>query len=246
MNAPRLGILGGTFDPIHFGHLDAAAAARAALTLDEVLFIPAHDPPHRPIDPRASAFHRFALVSLAIDGIEGYRVSDMELLRDGPSYTVTTLRALHGEGWSPSQLYFVMGADAFAEIHTWYAFPGVLDCANFVVISRPGAPAVGRDVRSEVEGRPGTIVESADAAGRFASRPTSPRIYHVEARTRDVSSTTIRARLAAGESIDDLVPAAVARHIGAHRLYEPRRHEGHPASEQAEDTNARRTDGRHG
>jgi nicotinate-nucleotide adenylyltransferase len=211
----RLGILGGTFDPIHFGHLDAAAAARAALMLDEVLFIPAHDPPHRPLDPHASVFHRFALVSLAIEGVGGYRVSDMELLREGPSYTVTTLRALHAEGWKPSQLYFVLGADAFAEIDTWYAFPDVLECANFAVISRPGAPVVGApvvgrgprsgpgDVRSEVEGRPGA----------------STAIYHVEARTRDVSSTMIRARLAAGESIDDLVPAAVGRHIDAHQLY---------------------------
>jgi nicotinate-nucleotide adenylyltransferase len=200
----RLGILGGTFDPIHFGHLDAAAAARAALMLDEVLFIPAHDPPHRPLDPHASAFHRFALVSLAIEGVSGYRVADMELLREGPSYTVTTLRALHAEGWMPSQLYFVLGADAFAEIHTWYAFPDVLECANFAVISRPGAPVVGRGPRSsEVEGRPGA----------------STAIYHVEARTRDVSSTMIRARLAAGESIDDLVPAAVARHIDTHQLY---------------------------
>jgi nicotinate-nucleotide adenylyltransferase len=214
MTTRRLGILGGTFDPIHFGHLDAAAAAHAAMTLDEVLFIPANDPPHRPMDPLASAFHRFALVSLAIEGLAGYRVSDKELLRDGPSYTVTTLRALHTDGWQPSQLYFVLGADAFADIHTWYAFPDVLECANFVVISRPGAPDVGRDAK-----RPADMGESAGSAGRFASRPTSPRIYHVEARTRDVSSTTIRARLAAGESIDDLVPAAVARHIGAHQLY---------------------------
>lgn len=195
----RLGILGGTFDPIHYGHLDAAAAARAAVTLDEVLFIPSHDPPHRPLDPFASAFHRFALVSLAIEGLAGYRVSDMELMRDGPSYTVTTLRALQAEGWMPSQLYFVLGADAFAEIHTWYAFPDVLECANFVVISRPGVTEVGLDAK-----HPGS---------------TGTGIYHVEARTRDVSSTAIRARLAAGESIDDVVPAAVARHIGAHHLY---------------------------
>jgi nicotinate-nucleotide adenylyltransferase len=214
MKARRLGILGGTFDPIHLGHLDAAAAAREAVELDEILFIPAHDPPHRPIDPRASAFHRFALVSLAIEGVDGYRVSDMELRRDGPSYTVTTLRALHADGWVPSQLYFVLGADAFAEIHTWYAFPDVLDCANFVVISRPGAPDVGRDAK-----RPGEAAGIVNPAGRFASRPTATSVYHVEARTRDVSSTAIRARLAAGESIHDLVPTAVARHISAHQLY---------------------------
>jgi nicotinate-nucleotide adenylyltransferase len=205
MTTRRLGILGGTFDPIHFGHLDAAAAARTAMELDEVLFIPAHDPPHRPIDPRASAFHRFALVSLAIEGHDGYRVSDMELLRDGPSYTVTTLRALHADGFLPSQLYFVLGTDAFAEIHTWYAFPDVLDCANFVVISRPGGPRAGGDAK-----RPG-------GEGRPASTGTG--VYHVEVSTRDVSSTAIRARLAAGDTIDDLVPATVARHIVAHHLY---------------------------
>jgi nicotinate-nucleotide adenylyltransferase len=223
MKARRLGILGGTFDPIHLGHLDAAAAAREAVELDEILFIPAHDPPHRPIDPRASAFHRFALVSLAIEGVDGYRVSDMELRRDGPSYTVTTLRALHADGWMPSQLYFVLGADAFAEIHTWYAFPDVLDCANFVVISRPGAPAVGRGPRP---------VRRSLGEGGSGPGSTGTGVYHVEARTRDVSSTTIRARLAAGESIDDLVPTAVARHISAHQLY------GATKTRRPEDTNA--------
>jgi nicotinate-nucleotide adenylyltransferase len=85
MIARRIGILGGTFDPIHFGHLDAAAAARHALRLDRVLLIPSSDPPHRPADPFASGFHRFALVALAIQGDETLRASDMELTRTGPS-----------------------------------------------------------------------------------------------------------------------------------------------------------------
>jgi nicotinate-nucleotide adenylyltransferase len=193
----RLGILGGTFDPIHYGHLDAADAARRACSLDRVLFVPAHDPPHKPVDPRASAFHRFAMVALALDGRGGDEVSDAELRRTGPSYTATTLRELHAQGWAPEQLYFVIGTDAFAEIATWYDYPAVLGYANFVVITRRGTVAE----------RP--IATPAAATG----------IYHVEARTRDVSSTTIRTRLAAGATIADLVPAAVARYIHAHDLY---------------------------
>jgi nicotinate-nucleotide adenylyltransferase len=209
----RLGVLGGTFDPVHFGHLDAAAAARAALELDELLFIPSHDPPHRPIDPHATAFQRFALVALAIDGLAGYRVSDEELRRQGNSYTSDTLRALHAAGWTPLQIFFILGADAFAEIATWHQFPAVLDAANFAVIARPGTSiegALGRTRGLQSKVRPAAA----------AARPgTDTAIFLVEAATRDVSSTMIRARLAAGQSIADLVPSPVARHIAAHHLY---------------------------
>jgi nicotinate-nucleotide adenylyltransferase len=210
----RLGVLGGTFDPVHFGHLDAAEAARASLELDEVLFVPAHDPPHKPVDPHASAFHRFALVALAIQDSPGYRSSDVELTREGASYTVDTLRRLHGCGWSASQLFFVLGADAFADVGTWREFPSVLDLAHFVVIARPGTtldealartPELGDRVRFP--------------ASRAWSYEETTAIYLVEARTRDVSSTTIRARLAERKPIEDLVPAPVARHIISHHLY---------------------------
>src|SRR4029434_750103 len=90
----RLGILGGTFDPVHFGHLDAADAARRALNLDQVWLIPSCDPPHRPIAPLASGYHRFALVPLAVQADETLRASDIELTRMGPSYTADTLRAV--------------------------------------------------------------------------------------------------------------------------------------------------------
>src|SRR5688500_832820 len=120
MSAPRrLGVLGGTFDPVHFGHLDAGDAAQSALELDEVRLVPSHDPPHRPVDPRASAFHRFALAALAVAERPSWRVSDVELARAGASYSIDTLRALHGDGWSARQIFFILGADAFAEIATW-------------------------------------------------------------------------------------------------------------------------------
>jgi nicotinate-nucleotide adenylyltransferase len=212
MTARRLGVLGGTFDPIHYGHLDAADAARSALALDEVRLIPSHDPPHRPIDPQATAFHRFALVALAIQNRDGWRVSDAEVRREGPSYTVDTLRALHGEGWNPSQIFFVLGADAFAEIATWRAFPEVLDAAQFVVVARPGT-----SLESAVARTPALRPRMRTAAG--AAEGSDTGVFLVEARTRDVSSTEVRMRLRAGLAIDDLVPAPVARHILAHQLY---------------------------
>jgi len=208
----RLGLLGGTFDPIHHGHLDAAQAAYSALGLDHVLVIPAHDPPHRD-DPRTSAFHRFAMVALAIDQVPWMRASDHELLRSGPSYTVDTLQTLHAAGLQPSQLFFILGGDAFAEIGSWRSYPDVLDSANFVVISRPGTDA-GAALARVPELRP-----RIQPPGAAAADPLKTWIYPVDAHTRDVSSTRIRARLAADERIDDLVPAAVARHIVAHHLY---------------------------
>jgi nicotinate-nucleotide adenylyltransferase len=206
----RLGVLGGTFDPIHFGHLDAGDAAQSALGLDELRLVPAHDPPHRPVDPMASAFHRFALAALAIADRPSWRVSDVEVARPGPSYSIDTLRALHAEGLDAWQIFLILGGDAFAEIATWKRFPEVLDAAHFVVVARPGMTldaAVARtpQLAAKVRGVANTGNETA--------------IFLLDARTRDVSSTAIRTRLAAGLPIDDLVPAPVARHIMAHRLY---------------------------
>lgn len=212
----RLGVLGGTFDPVHFGHLDAAEAARTAIGLDEILLVPAHDPPHRGGDPHESPYHRFALAALAIDRRDGYRVSDLELRRPGPSYTVDTLRHLHGCGWKALQIFFILGSDAFAEIATWHEFPAVLDAAHFVVIARPGTTVDAAVARAPgVAGR----FRVLDRLGQPGGESAGTGVFLVEAHTRDVSSTTIRQRLANQESIDDLVPPAVARHIVTHRLY---------------------------
>jgi nicotinate-nucleotide adenylyltransferase len=213
MTARRLGVLGGTFDPVHFGHLDAGDAAQAALGLDEVRLIPAHDPPHRCVDPRASAFHRFALASLAIGERPSWRVSDVEVSRQGPSYSVDTLRALHADGWKASQLFFILGADAFAEIATWRQFPEVLDDAHFIVVARPGMTVDEATART-----PQLRARLRQPDGRSADGPGTA-VFLVAARTRPVSSSEIRSRLAAGLPIDDLVPATVARHIMAHQLY---------------------------
>jgi nicotinate-nucleotide adenylyltransferase len=210
----RLGLLGGTFDPVHHGHLDAADAARAALALDEVWFIPSHSPPHRTTHPVASDVHRYALVALAVEGHQAYRACDLELGRGGPSYTQDTLRTLQARGWEPSQLFFILGADAVAEIATWRGFPAVLDLAHFVVIARPGVT-----LDEAVARTPALATRLVDGRGGAPDGPGT-RVILVEAATREVSSTMIRARRAAHQSIDELVPAPVARYIEAHDLYD--------------------------
>ncbi|HEY3383234.1 MAG TPA: nicotinate-nucleotide adenylyltransferase [Vicinamibacterales bacterium] len=211
------GILGGTFDPVHLGHLAAAQAASAALALDRVLLIPSHHPPHRPRSPHASAFHRFAMVSLAIGGHPQLTASDVELRQPGPSYTAVTLRALHRSGTPASQLFFITGTDAFADIATWHDYPAVLDLAHFIVISRPGRSF------DALESRLPDLAPRMRMAESRAKMPAgvveSPRIFLVTADTPDVSSTEIRARARAGQSLETFVPAAVEDHIRRHGLY---------------------------
>jgi nicotinate-nucleotide adenylyltransferase len=218
IDAPRIGLLGGTFDPIHLGHIEVAAAAKRALGLDRVYVLPSHVPPHRPQQPLASGYHRFAMTALAIDGIDGLVASDVELCAPGPSYTAETLvRFRERSGLPGTQIFFITGADAFAEIETWYRYPEVLDLANFAVVSRPQfqverLPEMLRGLASRM------ISVEASRQPPAASR-YSPGIFLIDAPTPDVSSTEIRRRLVAGEPVAGLIPAAVERHIRQHRLY---------------------------
>lgn len=209
----RVGILGGTFDPIHAGHLGAALAARRALALTSVVLLPARVPPHRPQGPSASIFHRFAMAALAVANTDGLTVSDDELGAQGPSYTALTLERLIARGFDRSAIYFITGADAFAEIETWYRYPEVLDLAHFVVVSRAGVAAATLGNRlPHLRDR----MRIADAA--LGPSPT-PAIFLVDGDTPAVSSTEVRQQLRRGGSIRGLVPATVEQHILRHRLY---------------------------
>ena len=209
----RVGILGGTLDPIHRGHVEAALAAQRALALDPVILMPARVPPHRQRGPSASMSHRFAMAALAAIEHERIVVSDEELGADGPSYTASTLERLIEHGLEPTHIFFITGADAFAEIETWYRYPAVLDLAHFVVISRPGLPV--QSLAGRLPQLDGRFVSSVGPEGM----PAKPSVFLVDASTPDVSSTEIRRRLWAGESIAGLVPDLVERHIRRHRLY---------------------------
>ena len=218
--AERIGVLGGTLDPIHLGHVEAALVAREALHLDRVVILPAHVPPHRST-PASSPYHRFAMAALAVNGADGLVAGDMELLAPGPSFTADTLGRLHGEGMTASQIFFITGADAFAEIETWHRYPEVIDLAQFVVVARPGTPlAALRQRLPRLKGR----MRLPLAAGRGgAGTAAETSIFLVDAPTPDVSSTEIRRRVGEGLSIAGLVPPAVEMHIHQHALYTSRR-----------------------
>ena len=193
----RIGLLGGTFDPIHVGHLDVAREAQRELGLTAIHVLPSNVPPHR-LQPVASAFHRFAMSAIAVANASGWRVSDLELRKPPPSYTANTLRHYHERGYGPDELFFLIGADAFKEIQHWHEYPAVLDAARFVVVSRPG-----------FEVRPDSQTKQSD------------RAVFIEAHTTDVSSSAIRRARAEGRSIVGLVPADVQQHIEQHGLYLP-------------------------
>ena len=206
----RLALLGGTFDPIHCGHLDIARAAREALGLDQVWLVPAHVPPHRR-PPRASAAHRFAMAALAAQSEPGLLVSDIEMLDASPSYTASTLAKLADKGLTGGSVCFVTGADAFLEIETWKDFPAILDACHFVVVSRRGVPA---------SGLPDALPRLAHRMiGLSAGIPDDPAILLVDAATADVSSTRVRQTLEEGGTIEGMVPAAVAGYIRKQALY---------------------------
>lgn len=203
----RIGLVGGTFDPIHNGHLDIARAAQRELDLTYVHVITANIPPHRP-QPFASVFHRFAMTALAVAGEKSWRASDLELRIPTPSYTSQTLKLFHDRGYKPEELFFILGADAFKDVHLWRDYPYIFDMAQFVVISRPGFPVTG----------PGS-----DQV-RTRSEPGSLQIERailIDAPTADVSSTAVRQRRAEGQSIAGMVPPGVQQHIEQHGLYSP-------------------------
>ena len=216
-DVPRIGVLGGTFDPVHHGHLDAADAARQALALAEVVLMPSRVPPHKTSPAATSGYHRFAMAALASSGRPGLQVSDLELGSAEPSYTSLTLQQLARAGYATSQLFFILGSDAFAEIAHWHDFPAILDRSHFAVIARAGSPlAALRDRLPALVGR----MRKPDAGSDTGADAGSTSIWLVDAETRDVSSSSIRRRLAAAQPTGDLLPDVVAAYISRHRLYD--------------------------
>lgn len=206
-----IGLLGGTFDPPHLGHLDVAAAARRALALDEVWFVPARQPPHR-ASPVASAAHRFAMAALAVSRRPGLRVCDAEMEVEGPSYSIDTVRRVLSRNPAVAgSLFFITGADAFLDIETWREWRQLLDLCHFAVVSRPGCST--RQVRNALTA----------LAARMHDVPctvtSTPGIFLIEADTADVSSTRVRETLRAGRTGTGLLPERVAEYAVTHGLY---------------------------
>lgn len=210
----RIGINGGTFDPIHFGHLRPALEVLEALQLDQMRFIPAHHPVHRN-QPAVSAEHRAAMVARAIAPEPRFVLDRREIDRDGPSYMVDTLASLRAE-FPQAELVLMMGADAIAAFTRWHRWQHILELANIVVTQRPGAENRLPDVLApyrqqwhfEKVGDPPLCFEVP--AGRIGFLPVTQL---------DISATALRAQLAADRSIRYLTPEAVVEYIDTHKLY---------------------------
>jgi nicotinate-nucleotide adenylyltransferase len=187
----RLGILGGTFDPVHVAHLAAAAAARDQLRLDRVLVVVAGDPWQKRGRVLAPAEARFEMVAAALDGVDRLVASRLELDREGPTYTIDTVESLRSD--RQRELFLVVGSDVAASIDTWHRSEDLRDAVTLALVDRED------------------VAPSIPPAGWQARRVHMPRL--------DVSSTDLRGRIAAGESVDFLVPPPAARILRARGLY---------------------------
>lgn len=197
----RIGIMGGTFDPVHSAHLMVASEAKRACALDRVLLMPAGAPPHKEARTLTEAQHRLAMARLAIEGMEGFEVSDLEIRTPGIDYTVDTLRLLRLE-YPDAKLYFIVGGDSLMALDQWRSPEKLLKLAAFAAVYRPGLElgALERKRRELVD--------------RFGGE-----IALVACPGMDISSTEVRRRVAAAQDITDLVPPAVEAYIKAYGLY---------------------------
>jgi len=193
-----VGVLGGVFDPIHYGHLWAAEAVAEKLDLETVLFVPVGTPPHKPSCGVAGAVHRAEMVRIAIAGNPRFRLHTAEIDRPGPSYSVDTVQELLSAGRRP---LVILGIDAFALIRTWHRWGDLLRLAPVALVGRPGY-----DMRD-------ALALAAELGATVACVEETPGVA--------VSSTALRERLVAGGSVRYLVPESVADYIGANRLYRP-------------------------
>jgi nicotinate-nucleotide adenylyltransferase len=220
IKAKKIGLLGGTFDPVHNGHLAVANHVIQALKLDSIWFIPASLPPHKDGhgDGReiSSFTHRIAMLERAISRYPSYVISDIEAKRSAPSYSIDTINILLQQRGEHADLYFIIGADAFLEIDTWKRHKKLPTLVNFVVISRPGYPpdSVGEAIRHNFTDY------IYDPSNETWSSKHSKGIFILQhMKPVPVSSTEIRKKVGRGEDIAGLVPQAVEDYIKRQNLY---------------------------
>jgi nicotinate-nucleotide adenylyltransferase len=215
----RLGVLGGTFNPIHLGHLVLAESFRERLALDRVLFVPAGVPPHKGGPAIAAALHRYAMTVLATAGEPAFAVSDADLRRAGPSYSVETLEVLAGE-WPGARVFFLMGSDTFLDLPTWRTPERLMAGATLAVGHRAGSDfAPDSPAARAVLSRLGAVGWGSVGPGGADHGVSPGEVLLVPVRSLPVSAREIRRLLAAGESARYLVPPAVADYIAQQRLY---------------------------
>jgi nicotinate-nucleotide adenylyltransferase len=218
----RIALYGGTFDPVHAGHIAVARELTQLLALDEVLFIPAHVAPHKRGREVTPAFQRYAMLALATQNEPRLMISTVELDEPAKPYTIETLVRMQSKLGPEAQLFFVMGADSWVDIKTWREWERVLELTNHVVVTRPGYELSTEHVTPAVRER---VVDlrglEREAVSREVDGSEGTRIYVTDVVLMDVSSTEIRqlVRDGLGREAAALLPAAVAEFIGKYKLY---------------------------
>ncbi len=213
----RIALYGGTFDPVHLGHLAVARTISQIFEIDELLFVPAWIAPHKRSRDVTPALHRYAMLALATQQDASLRISSFELESPGRSYTVETLAHFEAELGESAELFFVMGADSWSEIQTWKEWHRLLTMANHIVITRPGYELELSGIDAEVAGR---IV---DLRKGLTARPTinGKQIFFTDAVQLEISATEIRraARQQEFQRLRELVPESIADYIVKYELY---------------------------
>jgi nicotinate-nucleotide adenylyltransferase len=187
----RIGILGGTFNPIHIGHLSIAQTVQEKFELEKVLFVPAFRPPHRSITRLASPEERFQMVRLGIKSNPLFEVSDFEIKREGKSYSIDTVKHFRKVYPKGTKLFFIIGADNFAELSEWKCIDEILEIVSFIVVNRPGYEIKNSKIKHYVVNMPGM----------------------------DIASSHIRRLIAQGKSVKYLVPESVFRYIKRKKIF---------------------------
>ena len=219
----RIGLFGGTFDPIHLGHMKVADAARRRFKLDEIRLVPSAHPPHKRPSPATVPADRLAMVRLAAAGWTGFSVSAVELEREGPSYTIETIAQVKNDCTSNSALFFLLGYDAFLELNTWKAYNTILQKVNLIVLAR--AHLCSQDQNSAIAALKRYIHRHLDPGYCWGGQsfgfvhPELRTIYFFDGPRLNISATEIRRRLGLGLPVDTLVPASVADYIEQKGLY---------------------------
>ena len=219
----RIGLFGGTFNPIHKGHLWAATSVREGFGLDTVVLIPAAIPPHKRSKDIAAAADRLEMIRLSIADYEHLTISDVELVRSGPSYTIDTIRHFIGRSVEDKQFFFIVGMDAFLEIDTWKYYEDLFMLIPMIVLDRPASVQVVGDsfsgivydfLQTRISGE-----YSYSEDGLSFIHPAQQTVHLFSGEMMDISSTLIRQRIGRGESISDVVPHSAEDFIRRKGLY---------------------------
>jgi nicotinate-nucleotide adenylyltransferase len=211
----RIGLLGGSFNPVHNAHLRIAGEAQSFCRLDRVIFVPAADPPHKPVAGDVSFACRSLMVRMAIAGRAGFEMSTVEAERSGKSYSIDTIKIFR-EQFPDDELFFIIGADSFLEIGTWHRYGEIFHSCNLIVLERPGRP-----INNRIEALPKAVRTGfvSDRDNGQLTHDSGTTVSFISGAPLDISSTEIRRLAAADADISTYVPPDVAAYISQQRIY---------------------------